>query len=411
MTTEWSHHSLPASTRDMNPISFSDPSLPLAVVVASTHWDEPPRMRHDVTRQLARFFNVVFVEFFPAGKRGGAETSWRKVYERLLICTLTDKFRVPPRLMANDPFTHSRTNRRYVTAIYEAICGLPGKHRLLFNFVYDFPEIMRSGHFDWTSYVCFDEFPRMQRRSRQRNPLKTWYQARLFQYYENRVAQEAVRCFTPHYPLRDKLKKVNPKVEMLFHACDGTVKDNQMHDTENRIISVGFAGFIHYRLLDDWLLAVAEQQDMTLHVIGPVLNYDMTWLTRYSNVRHIPSLLGLNLYEKLSEMDVLVIPINSELPEVRVITTNSKTFQYVSTGKPIVISDLPHYIQLPRGVLYKANSPKDFVAKIRQAHSEDCEEFVRLRLKIAAENTWDKRGDMLYSIVQQDLGEKLSITA
>ena len=45
--------------------AFADPNLPLAVVVASTRWYEQPRMRHDVTRQLMRWFNVLFVEFFP----------------------------------------------------------------------------------------------------------------------------------------------------------------------------------------------------------------------------------------------------------------------------------------------------------------------------------------------------------
>lgn len=58
----------------------------------------------------------------------------------------------------------------------------------------------------------------MQRRSFKRNALKAKYQEILFQHYENKVARIATHCFTPHYPLRNKLLRVNKNVEMLFHA-------------------------------------------------------------------------------------------------------------------------------------------------------------------------------------------------
>ena len=62
-----------------------------------------------------------------------------------------------------------------------------------------------------------------------------------------------------------------------------------------------------------------------------------------------------------------------------------------------------YYIKLPNNVIYQARSSHDFVKKIRQAHNEDCLELIRLRKKIASENTWDKRGDFLHSIIEQDL--------
>ena len=46
------------------------------------------------------------------------------------------------------------------------------------------------------------------------------------------------------------------------------------------------------------------------------------------------------------------------------------------------------------------------MAKILQAYTEDSESFVRQRVQVATENTWDKRGDMLYSIIQNDIKQQ-----
>ncbi len=41
---------------------FEDDSRELAVVTSTTPWHEPPRARHQVTRQLCRFYNVLYVD-------------------------------------------------------------------------------------------------------------------------------------------------------------------------------------------------------------------------------------------------------------------------------------------------------------------------------------------------------------
>ena len=390
----------------MTPPSFSDSSLPLAVVVAATKWDEPPRMRHHVTRQLMRWFNVLFVEFFPDPrhrKRTGFE--WQS--ERLITYAATPRCSLPVRLYANDPFTHGFVNRRFARDIVYAASSFGENNRmLLLNFVYDFHEIMGQVQFAYSVYVCFDEFPRMRRRSKQVNALKAWYQAKLFQHYENQVARLADRCFTPHYPLREKLIKVNRTVDMLFHAHDFPVGPVKPPRPRSGTVNVCFAGYVNYRLLPEWLLAVSQSEDMRLHLVGPVQDKEGRSILAQPRVYHIPLLDKISLQSKLEEMDVLIMPYDWRTPEAAVLTTNSKIFQYIATGKPIVISNLPHYIDLPRGIIYKANSAEDFVASIRQAFAEDSELLVRERAKLASDNTWDKRGDMLYAIIQRDMEEK-----
>jgi hypothetical protein len=240
--------------------------------------------------------------------------------------------------------------------------------------------------------------------SRSSNPLKRKYQLKLFQYYENQVARRADYCFTPHYPLCDKLLKVNQCVEMLFHAHNCNVVPHGLSYNKSRHIKVAYAGYLHYRLIDSWLKMALDDSDIDLYLIGPLHpNYNIEQFRKYPNFHLISALGEDKLLTKLTEMDVLVIPYHPHLPEVEVLTTTSKLFQYVVTEKPIVISTLPNFIEMPKGIYYKAKDKKDFIYQIKKAFDDDCPEYIQLRKKIAQENHWNKRGDQLHEIIQQAL--------
>jgi glycosyltransferase involved in cell wall biosynthesis len=197
---------------------------------------------------------------------------------------------------------------------------------------------------------------------------------------------------------------------MMLHGHE-FVPGKRADETPKRAgkIHVGFAGFINWRLLGPWLAAIAATDDLQLHLIGPVEGLSMAGVLGHSSVDHVPPVGKDDLLELLQIMHVLVMPYDPSIEEVSILTTNSKTFQYVASGRPIVISDLPHYIELPRGVIYKARTTEEFVETIRRAHAEDCPEFVELRRRIAAENTWDKRGDQLFEAIRQDMGGRFPI--
>lgn len=384
---------------------FQNPSLPLAVVMAATQWDEPPRMRHQVTNQLVRWFNVLFVEFLPGERTENSSGAIRPCGDRLVVWRSTTKFRVPARLYANIPVVHALANRWYREQILRAVIQLRLSPVLLFNFVHDFHEIMEPKIFSYKAYFCFDEFPRMWRGARKPNALKFLYQSRLFQYYENRVAKLATRCFASHTPLVEKLIRVNRKTSLLLHAHEfSSAPSARPSRKDPRRIRVAYMGHITYNLLSDWLHAVLTSSDTDLFLIGPILKFNPDRFLRYNNFHHIPPLTDNALLETLASMDVLVMPYDCEIPEVSVQTVSNKFFKYLAAGRPVVISDMRYYISMPKGVIYRAHSAQDFVSKIRQAHLEDCEEFVQLRLRIAAENTWQRRGDRLREIIDQDMG-------
>jgi len=391
-------------------LGFDDPSLPLAVVAAATRWEEPPRIRHQVTRQLMRWCNVLFVEFFP-DPRHRDRFGFRRHDPRMIADMADPHVSWPIRLYANDPVSHGVVNRRFVADIMAAVAAVrPPGPPLLFNFVYDFHEIMRRTEFAYKAYICYDEFPKMQRRASRPNRLKWLYQSRLFQRYENQVARGADRCFASHQPLVDKLRPFNHRTDLLLHAHEFEAPPAQSHLDAHGRTRVAYMGHITYNLMLPWLDAVLAQPDMELYLIGPVLRFDLERYAAHLGFTHVPPLTGQPLLDKMAEMDVLVMPYDPAIPECHVQTASNKFFQYVAAGRPVVISDMPHYIAMPAGVIYRARTAEEFVETIRRAHAEDCDEFRRLRARIAAENTWDKRGDQLFDTIRRDMGERFPLT-
>jgi hypothetical protein len=412
MTHDLRTTSAPLQAEKVSQAGFADPSLPLAVVVALTRWDEPPRMRHQVTRQLMRWFNVLFVELLPNHQPSASASKLRRVNERLLVFAPQPRLRIPIHAYANIPPAHRLVNRLYRDTILELLQSLGSRPVMLFSFVHDFPEIMAVSLFSYKIYFCFDEWPRMWRRASKPWGPKFFYQSRLYQHYENQVATRADRCLASHTPLQEKLRRVNPNTDLFLHGHEFQDAIPVRPQANARAaIKVGFMGYLSYNLKLDWLMTVLNADDMELALIGPIHKLDLAPFSKRNNFTHVPPLTGNSLLNKLAEMDVLIMPYDPRIPEVQVQTVSNKFFQYVAAGRPVVISHMPYYIEMPKGVLYRAKTAGEFINAIRQAHAEDCPAFVESRLRIAQENTWHKRGDQLYSIIQLDLGKELRVTA
>jgi hypothetical protein len=385
-------------------LEFRDQSLPLAVVVTNTPWDEPPRMRHHVTQQLLRWYNVLYIEFFPYGKI--APDTKKKINDKLIIYTVGRDTNISPLLYSNIPYYHTKANLQASNRIVNCISSFRPTTLYLFNFVYDFIEIIQRKKFDFSAYFCFDEFPRMQRAINKKNYILKRWQWFIRQKYENEVAVASNICFTPHTVLKTKLEKVGALVEMLYHAHNFELKNTStskiIKKTKGNIIHVGFLGYIHYRLRVDWLTLLTADEKIQVHLAGPVnANIDLNPLMQKSNVVLEGALPESELLDFFNQMDVLIIPYHENLPENEVLTTTSKLFQYISSQRPIVISDLPNFLNFPYGVIYKSGSADAFISNIHKAVDEDNDELRKVRFDIASENTWEHRGDQIKKIIDR----------
>lgn len=382
-------------------IHFKDRHLPTAVVVAATRWEEPPRMRHDVVGQLKRFSNVLYIEYFPTGEKSAQHGKLKSMDDRLMVYQISEQYRKHPRLYANVPWIHASVNRKYaqeVGLLADQVAPANGC-KLLFNFVHDFPEIVSAVNKKWSCYICVDEFPGMQRRNYKRNIIKAKFQKLYQQALENRLAETVDLVLTPHTAIRDKLKKYSRRVEMFYHAHSIPDERAIPQQRSDGRIHAGFAGFVNYRIMIDWLIHLVKDPRFVLHLIGPQVDMSTDALMSVGEVRCHEPVYGDEFVKTLREMDVLLMPYDPEIIECQSLTTNSKTFQCIASGRPLVISDLPNYIRMPEGVIYKAKDAEDFRLKVLKAATDDCDELQTMRRRIASENTWSKRGDQLWGYV------------
>lgn len=381
---------------------FIEKAIPTVVIVTKTKWIEAPRIRHQVARQLIRFFNVIYVEKNLWLKGYEHRDYTEKINERLVICSPSLPFPVPGRLFVNEPVTHHIVNTYFERKIIKFIDQFNCKDIILFNFEFDFLEIMNNPLFCYKIYFCNDEF--IKRRNERRNKLIAAFQRKILQYYENQVIKNADKCLAVSYPLRNKLRNLNPDTELFLPGHEfKTVLPVLKERIEKQQIKVAFMGYINYRLKFDWLVEILKNQDMRLYLIGPRGNIDADLFSGLSNFKFVAPLTGDLLQRKLFEMDVLIMPYDISFVGPISTTAPNKFFQYLAVGKPVIISDMPNFIDMPYGVIYRARTAEEFVTKIRQAYEEDNNELMDTRLKIAQKNTWDKRGDMLYSIIQKGL--------
>jgi hypothetical protein len=358
-------------------------------------------MRHDVVDQLKRFCNVLYVEYFPAGEQSTEHGKLKSIDNRLMVYQISGQYRKHPRLYANLPFVHALVNRKYAREIgLLADQVAPGSAcRLLFNFVHEFPEIVSAVKARWSCYICVDEFPGMQRRNYKRNVIKAKFQKIYQQALENRLASTVDLVLTPHTAIREKLRLHARRVEMFYHAHSIPDQPAVPHGGSDGKIHAGLAGFINYRIIVDWLIHLVRDPRVVLHLIGPQVDMSTDAFVAAGEVRCHGPVYGDEFVRTLREMHVLLMPYDPEITECHSLTTNSKTFQCIASGRPLVISDLPNYIQMPPGVIYKAKDAEDFRLKVLKAAMDDCDEFREMRRRIASENTWKKRGEQLRGYV------------
>jgi hypothetical protein len=230
-------------------------------------------------------------------------------------------------------------------------------------------------------------------------------------WHERSVSRAADLCLAVHQPLVDRLLGFNKNTHLLMQAVEldsylGLPKRPERNPDGK--IRVAFMGYVTYNQLEDWLEAVAEQENMELWLIGPIDHkFDPEGRVSGPRVVRTGVKTGRDLAETLRQIDVLIMAYNPEIPEVAVQTASNKFFQYLASGRPVVISDLKHYVNLPEGCLYRARTREEFIQQIRRAFREDCTKFQETRWTVACENTWDRRGEQIHGQLRKLCGGKI----
>jgi len=317
--------------------------------------------------------------------------------ENLTLFCLAKVPRLRRRLTRCLPLVQDLNGRFLCRKIERVIAELGYDNALLVSFQHDFPQIMRSRKFSKTVYLCNDDFPAMVRPWER--PLARWL--------EGRVAKSADIVIAVSTPLVQSLRRYRELVHLLLPGQEFPVRLWEREDGECTMcprtgpLQVAFMGYINRRIESGWIERLLTEEDITLTMIGPVEDQALieSFLGR-SNFVHREPQVGDQLFQSLREQNVLIMPYHTNGVGAKATSAPNKLFQYLAAGKPVVISDMPSFIDLPDGFVYRASSAEGFVQAVRRAAAEDNLKLRNARVRLAAEHSWDRQGDRLLQLLR-----------
>jgi hypothetical protein len=368
---------------------FTDLSKELIVITTVTNWKEPPRIRHEVAFQLSRFFNVLFVQLYC--QRGMRRSSY-KHSENILVLRLGMCFPGMTRLLMMFPMLMKFYNLIIIKILSLEIKKYSISKPMLLNFQFNAPELHDPNIFNKSFYFCNEDFINQ-------NLSASTNQKYIIAKMQAQVISLSDAVFTVSEPLREKLFSYGAKNVQVIHSAHSFDLDYSRVNI-NRIrgkkISVCYMGFLNQYVNIDWLKEAAEQDDISLTIVGPVA-YD--WLLdkfrSLPNFKHIKVLTGLYLQDELLNHNVLLMPYASPVDN-EVTSVPAKLYQYLAVGRPVVSSVMPNLKVFPLKSVYQAETKIDFLNLIRQAAKEDNDELRIMRIQLTKNETWDARGDQIY---------------
>jgi hypothetical protein len=356
-----------------------------------THFEEPPRARHQVAYALSRKFKVVFIAANKPGLPGLKNLS---VHENLSV--VVPYFPIDNRIRYRLPLV----NEFYQHWLFRQLARQYKDYEVI-NF--DFTATKIYQYFSRVIYYCNDSFSAI---SKHINPA---FIAGYHQRCESEVASKAMFCVAVSEKLKENLIPHNPdSFEIPLGSPDIDEYNLPINFAPSRKlpVEVGFVGFIKSLNLSHKILNLLLADDrLRITLIGPVEDNFLEYIDQKDKLILKGSLTGRRLYEEINKFDVTIAPYSARLiNDVNSgVGTGSKIYHYFSLGKPVVISYMEglRKLDLPEGVIYIAQKEEDFPSLIFRAVEEDSEELIRQRIRFARNNTWEKRMEALTDLYQR----------
>ena len=269
--------------------------------------------------------------------------------------------------------------------------------------LYDPKHVGLIGKFDekLVCYYNYDEYAEFEYNRRIRE---------LTRQLDDRLAQLSDIVFTTSRGQWRRRRNLNAETYFIPNGVDFDLF-NRALDPQTPIAAdisnlkgprIGYVGWLGYQVDVDLLIQVAEAfPDSTLVLVGPDCLPDDARRNRLHHLNNV-AFLGQKPLDKLPEylkaLDVALIPYRIGGHTLTVYPL--KLHEYLAAGRPIVATPLPE-LGAFRHVVRIAEAGPDFIRQVRLAIRDHSAEAVEVRVAVAHENTWDKRVEDIYHILDQ----------
>jgi hypothetical protein len=356
------------------------------IINTLTHWEEPPRARHQVTYALARKFKVAFVA---ANNSGFPKIEFTDVNENIVL--IQPYFPVDVRIRYRVPLL----NELYQLWLFSR---LKKKYKGVEIINFDFSAYLVRRFFKSVYYYCNDNFSGISKK------INVWPVYIYHAYIERRLIKAAKFCIGTSPIIAEILKKVNVRsyeIPLGGPDIDEFDVSPSGKNSDKGKINIGLVGFISngnlsYQLINDILAEI----NCTITLVGPV---DPGFFEKISDKSRIDVkgvLTGKDLLMEVNKFDVAIAPyLDNKIFEGGM---PNKLFIYLALGKPVVVTELMTLtkMNLPEKFIYLVRKTSDFPDLIRKAHEENNMDLIRLRVNYAKMNTWDKRIEDFSKLLQ-----------
>jgi hypothetical protein len=355
------------------------------IINTNTIWDSPPKARHQIAYSLAKKYKVTFIS---GNKMGMPGFEIKSISENLDV--IIPSFPVSRKYRYRTP----GLNELYQNWLYPKLKrSLNGED--IYVICSDFGGYKISDYFEKIIYFASDDYI---------NNVKVPYFMKVYtSFTQKRLIRSAFFTVATAITLVNDFAKINGRsFELPLGAPDFTENKKykriiKPHDT----IKVVLLGYIDKVKTPVGLLnKILENQKTELYLVGPIKDDILQHISWKNRVFPMGIQTGDNLIKILTSMDVGIAPYYMEDPNTG--RTPNKMWQYLSVGLPAVITNLPntkHWV-FPDNIIYKANTDNEFTEMIRIAYETDTMPLIASRIKIARDNSWDTRADLLIGYIK-----------
>lgn len=358
-------------------------------VTTLSDWDEPPRMRRQVSVQMARYCTVLYFQLYTTGAVSIIKDPATNVYVIKVGGYIKGIYRIR--------FLKKLFNIYQVIIIRKIVQSFGYKNNIAMNFQYDFTELRfinkifkKRAFFINDDFVNIDTNDTESTRTKKLNDIVRSSSNSDFVFVSSaQLGKYALYAQKPYHEI------------LSGHDFPCIIEDVEPLNNTGEI-SICFMGYVANNINYEWIEHILKDQRLSINFIGPVASNDrLSSYYSYSNLRHYMPLSGHKLYDFLKQFDVLIMPYSDEINNT-MSSAPGKLFQYLATGRPIVSSFLPNLINLPDKFLYQSGTKEEFLNNILASVADDTIELRRARRSLAASHTWDSRGDQIWRTINEE---------